>query len=229
MLYKFKVMRHGKEVFDKNYFGIFFKNYNYAELMFYYRWFKGWINLLDHFLPLKYGKGQKVLEVGCAIGAFAKLLHEGGFEVTAIDISEFIIKKAKKLQSDIEFKVLDIEKEIKVNKKYDYIFAFEVLEHLNSPHTALFNMKKLLKKNGVLIFSTPLPAKQTLADPMHINVHPPYYWLNLGKKLEFKKVSFRHVAFIPFLYRFHSVFSMGFPFRINLPFVNNTCFFFFEK
>lgn len=229
MLYKFKVMRHGKEVFDKNYFGMFFKNYNYSELMYYYRWFKGWINLLDHFLPLKHVKGLKVLEVGCAIGSFAKLLLERGFDVTAIDISEFIIKKAKKLQRDIEFRVLDIEKKVRTDDRYDYIFALEVLEHLENPKGALSNMKILLNRGGMLVFSTPEPSKRTLADPMHINIHPAEYWVSLGKKTGFTRIHFRYAAFIPFFYRFHSLFSLGFPFEINLPFVNNTCFYFFEK
>lgn len=222
-------MKHGKDAFDRKYFGIFFKNYDYSELMFYYKWFKGWINLLDRFLPLKRGSGKKALEVGCAIGAFSKLLKERGFKVVAIDISNFIIKKAQKLQNDIEFKVSDIDKGIETKEKFDYIFALEVLEHLLDPRRALFNMKKVLKKHGILVFSTPIPTNQTLADPMHVNIHPPKYWISLGKDLGFKKVSFKFVAFVPFLYRFHSFFSIGFPTKINLPFVNNTCFYFFEN
>lgn len=222
-------MQHGTHEFDKNYFGIFFKKYNKSELQFYYRWFKGWINLLDNFLPIKKGQGRKVLEVGCAIGAFSKLLKERGFDVVATDISEFIIQRAKKLQEDIDFRVLDIEKKFDTKERFDYIFALEVLEHLNNLNSAISNMKIFLKDKGSLVFSTPIPTKQTLADPMHINVHPPQYWLSLGKKLGFKKVFFKQVAFIPFLYRFHSVFSIGFVTNINLPFVNNTCLYFFEN
>lgn len=222
-------MKHGSEEFDKKYFGIFFKKYNNSELLFYYRWFKGWIKLLDNYLPLKMGKDKKVLEIGCAIGAFAKLLKERQFTVVAADISEFIINKASRLQEDIDFRVLDIEKKVNTTERFDYIFAFEVLEHLKNPKKALSNMKLLLKKNGILVFSTPEPSKQTLADPMHINIHPSDYWLSLGKNVGFKKVYFKPAAFIPYLYRFHSIFSIGFPIKIGLPFVNNTCFFFFEK
>lgn len=228
MLYKFKTMRHGKNEFDKNYFGIFFKHYNRSELMFYYRWFKGWISLLDNILPLKHGNEQKALEIGCAIGAFAKLLNERGFEVTAIDISNYIIEKAKKLQSGIKFRVSDIEKG-GIKEKFDYIFAFEVLEHLKNPKKALLNIKKILKEGGTLIFSTPIPTKQILADPMHINVHPSDFWLDLGAELKFKRIYLKNVAFIPYLYRFSSIFSIGFQTPINLPFVNNTCFYFFEN
>lgn len=229
MLYKFKVMQHGKREFDKNYFGIFFKNYDISELDFYYKWFHGWINLLDIFLPLRNNQNKKVLEVGCAIGSFAKHLNERGFKVTAVDISEFIINKAKKLQKNIEFKVADIEKVSIKNNEYDYVFAFEVLEHLNNPSKALENMRRSLKKGGVLVFSTPLPSKQILADPMHINIHKPEYWISLGKKLNFTEVYFKQVSFLPFFYKFNKMLSIGFPIKINLPLVNNTCFYFFKK
>lgn len=222
-------MRHGKEKFDREYFGIFFKKYDLSELMFYYRWFTGWINLLDNYLPLKIGQGSKVLEIGCTIGAFSKLLKERGFEVTATDVSEFIIKKAKELQKNVKFKILDIEKNVTENKKYDYIFAFEVLEHLNNPQKALCNIKKLLRRGGILVFSTPLPTKQTLADPMHINVHDSSFWLEIGNNLKYRRVYCKNAAFIPFFYRFSPLFSVGLPFRVNLPYVNNTCFYFFEN
>lgn len=229
MLYKFKVMQHGKDEFDKGYFGIFFKKYDLSELEFYYRWFKGWVNLLNKFIPLKKGGGKKVLEIGCALGYFAKILNENGFKVTAVDISEFIIQKAKKLQNGIEFKTLDIEKEIVKKQKYDYIFAFEVVEHLENPKKALHNMKEMLSKDGMLVFSTPLPTKRTLADPMHINVHNQDYWIRLGKSLGYNKTSFKQVAFIPFLYRFHSIFSQGFVVNSHVPLVNNTVFYFFTN
>lgn len=228
-LYKFKVMQHGTEEFDKNYFGIFHKKYNHSELSYYYRWFKGWIKILDYYLPLKKGNDKNILEIGCSIGAFAKIFKERGFSVTAIDISEFIISKAKRLQDGINFKVLDIEKEADLKEKFDYIFAFEVVEHLKNPKKALKNMKKLLKKNGMLVFSTPLPSKRTLADPMHINVHESTFWMNLGKILGYNEISYKKVAFIPFLYRIHSIFSIGFSVKSELPFVNNTCFYFFKN
>lgn len=220
-------MQHGKKEFDKNYFGIFHKKYDYAELSYYYRWFNGWVNLFAKFLPLKEGGNRKVLEIGCSIGAFSKHLKQRGFDVEAVDISKFIITRAQILQKDISFKVMDIEREIKIKKKYDYIFALEVLEHLQNPTKALANIKRLLNPNGVLIFSTPTPSKQTLADPMHINVHSSSYWINLGKELKYKKMIVQHVSFVPYLYRFSNLLSYGFSTPFDLPFVNNTCFYFF--
>lgn len=232
MAYKIKIkkslMHHGQEDFDKQYFGHFFQRYDTQEVMYYYRFFQGWVRFLDKYLPLKNGHGKKVLEVGCGIGAFAKILDERGFNVLATDISEFIIRKAKKNLPNINFQVLNIEKGIKT-EKYDYIFALEVFEHLKNPSKALENCLKMLKQGGTLIFSTPYPTKEAHADPFHINVNLPEFWLSKGKELGFKSVSFKNVSFIPYLYRFHSLFSRAIPIRINSHFVNSTCFYIFRK
>lgn len=224
-----KLIKHGVEAFDKQYFGHFFKKYDLSEVMYYYRFFQGWIRFLERYLPIKNGMGKRVLEIGCGIGAFARILYERGFEVEATDISAFILKKAKENQPNIDFKILDIEKNISSKNKFDYIFALEVMEHLKNPIKALKNSKKMLKREGTLVFSTPYPTKETLADPFHINVNLPEFWLSEGKKIGFKNVEVKYASFVPFLYRFHSLFSLALPLRIDSHFINSTCFYFFRK
>ena len=63
--------------------------------------------------------------VGSGIGAFPKAVKEMGFEVQATDISKFIIKKAKKLQKDIDFKVDDIERIAGKQNQYNLIFIIK--------------------------------------------------------------------------------------------------------
>jgi len=222
-------MKHGQDLFDKKYYRRFFKDYSQNELLMYYRWSLGWIRFLDSYLPLKSGSGKKVFEIGCSIGAFSKILKERGFEVTATDVSSYIINKAKKIQEDIDFRVLDIERESRLRDKYDYIFCFETIEHLKNPVKGLTNMKNALRKEGVLVISTPFPTKRSLADPTHINVHEPAFWMNLANKLKFRKRRILFASFIPFLYRLSDLFSWGFPLKTDIPFVNSTTFLIFEK
>lgn len=224
-----KTSLHGNENFDKRYFGAYYKKYSRDELTKAYRWFKGWIRLIDQIYPVKNGKGKKILEVGCGIGAFSKILKERGFTVSSSDISGFIISKAKKLQKGVNFKVENIEKTQGRKSEYDLIFAFEVLEHLKDPKKSMKNLKSRLKEDGVLIFSSPYPTKRTLADPTHINVKTPEEWIKLGKEIGFKKMKFQYVSFLPLLYRYHPFFSRAFPIKTDLPIIVNTCFFFFEN
>ena len=100
-------------------------------------------------------EGSVVLDVGCSIGTFGELLiHEKNCIVDGIEINDEDFKVAqKKLRNmykyDIERDVLDIK------QKYDLIFMGDVVEHLAQPVKALSRLKKLLKKDGFLLFSIP--------------------------------------------------------------------------
>ena len=219
---------HGNPSFDKDYYRRFFSLYNKQEFQIYENWFQGWEKFIFNHLDTGPVKDKKVLEIGCSIGAFTKILKKRGFDVTATDISGFIIKKAKKLQKDVKFEVFDIEKG-KSKNKFDYVFAFEVVEHLNDPALALANIFSLLNDGGKFIFSTPFPSNQSLVDPTHINVHQPQWWLKVGKKVGFRERRHVYATFIPYFYRYSAFFSRAFPIKINLPYINSTSIFIFKK
>jgi len=220
---------HGNKNFDKKYFHRFFNRYDRSELNKYSNWFWGWFNFIDRFVPLKDGQGKKVLEIGSSIGAFAKILKEKGYNIVASDISSFIVEKASRLQKKIIFKVINVEKGITISGPFDYIFCFDVVEHLKRPESAFRNIIKKLKKGGIFIFSTPFPSKEYLSDPTHINVHEADWWIALGKKTGFTNLRFSYATFIPFLYRINKNFSVGFPLKVNFRYLNSTCLFFFKK
>lgn len=224
-----RLMVHGDEKFDREFFGVCFKKYNFKEFSDQYKWFGNVTKFIEKYTPLKDGGDKRILEIGCGWGAFSRILKDRGFEVIATDISAYIIKKAKKIQKDVDFRVEDVEKGINAEGKFDYIFALEVLEHLKNPKLSLDNMKKKLKRGGILVFSTPYPTKWSKADPTHISVNYPKYWLSLGRKLKFKKVFFKHATFIPFFYRYTSLLNGALPIKIENRFINSTCFYFFEK
>jgi len=222
-------MSHGNISFDRKYYRRFFDKYSKSEFEKYVNWAYGWVKFLDWYLDIKKDEGKTLLELGSSLGYFSRIFKDRGFNVSGSDISGYIVKKASKVQKDIKFFKLDIEKEIKLNKKYDYVVAFEVLEHLKDPVKALKNIKKLLNKNGILIFSTPFPTKKSLSDLTHINVHGPLWWLKAGKLTGFSKLEFKYATFIPFLYRINRILSIGFPFKSDIPYVNSTVFFIFKK
>lgn len=222
-------MSHGQDNFDKGYYKRFFNEYNSSEFRIYERWFHGWYNFLNNYINLKDGKNKRVLEIGCSIGAFAKILKEHDFDVTATDISSYILKKAASLQQGVKFVKLDVEKDITLDGSFDYIFAFEAVEHLKDPEEAFKHVIKKLNKGGTFVFSTPFPTTRSLSDPTHINVHDSRWWNDLGKKVGFSKQKHVFVSFVPFFYRYSRLFSVGFSVKTDIPYINSTAIFFFKK
>ena len=57
--------------------------------------------------------------------------------------------------SNKEYLNIDLQKNISLKTKYDYIVVYNVLEHLLDPNLALKNFSTICKKNGKIIGSTP--------------------------------------------------------------------------
>ncbi len=220
---------HHKKVFDEDYFTDYYHamtgDFAHKDLIRNRNWFYGWFDALKPLYDFSKGKGRKAMEIGCAIGAAASILHDRGFDVIATDISPYAVKKAKKLLPHISFDIVDAEKP---PKKYansqDVIFAFEVIEHLPNPELAIENFRAMLKKGGSLICSTPYPYKYVFVDETHINVRYPEEWVKAFRKAGFKKIEYKHIGFIPFFYRFSPRLHVKLPFGLPIRYFNSTIF-----
>lgn len=188
-------------------------------------WFSGQLAFFEKHFFLSFKNAKKILEVGCAIGGIADIFDEKGVKVWAVDISDYAIKKAKKLSPKIKFTVCDIQEEIPIDERFDLVFAFEVLEHLEDPFPGLVNIRKALNKGGKLVATTPYPFKKYIEINTHVSVLDPRKWAELMKRAGFKKIKYQPVTFIPFLYRLNLRLNIILPFNSNLPFINSTVFY----
>ncbi len=115
--------------------------------------------LFNEILPLI--KGKDVLDVGCVehtINAIAdnpfwvhSFLRDNS-NVLGIDILEKEIKVF--VAGGWNMKVANAET-FELKEKFDVIFAGELIEHLSNPGLFLQQSKKHLKKNGLLVITTP--------------------------------------------------------------------------
>lgn len=98
----------------------------------------------------------KVLDVGCGTGyPIADYLHQQGFIVTGIDVSENMIAKAKELHLErATFLVKDILKFTSI-EKYDVIIAFDSLWHIpyNRQQDIYPIVSSLLNVGGYFLFT----------------------------------------------------------------------------
>lgn len=97
-------------------------------------------------------KKNKVLEVGCGKGAFAK----------QIETKDYLGLDLSKAAKDIAFKngitihnESIVEHSVKYPETYDVVVSFQVLEHVPDPYVFLSSCIKTLKKNGLMIVAVP--------------------------------------------------------------------------
>ena len=102
-------------------------------------------------------QGEKVLEVGCGNGNILKMLEEiGDYKLFGLDLSENMIREAKKQLSDkVELKVGDAEELPWKDNKFDIIICNASFHHYPNALKVLSEMKRTLKEDGTIIVGDP--------------------------------------------------------------------------
>lgn len=150
-------------------------------------------------------KDKTVLDVGCGTGELAyHIAGRGAKKVVGIDFSPEAIKVATRLynRSNLSFECVDVHK---VKGAYDVVLAVGTLEHADDPFAMLTLFKKLVKKGGSVIVTSPnwlnprgyilmtlrmlFDAPITLADLHYLTPVEYEAWANrLGMDLSWKTI-----------------------------------------
>ncbi len=107
-------------------------------------------------------KNKKILDLGCGPGFYAKILTKKGAKVKGIDISLELLKIAQKENPNLEFKKGTAEKLPYKNSEFDIVLATLIMDHLKDWNNTLSEIKRVLKKNGIFIFSIKNPVTMCL-------------------------------------------------------------------
>lgn len=106
----------------------------------------------------KQSVGLQVLDVGCYPGHLALLLKRFlQAEVTGVGITDYTMFNARMARNDIRFIKVNIEKQPLpfADGSFDVLLFTEVMEHLFNPFLIFKEMSRVIRKNGVLLLSTP--------------------------------------------------------------------------
>lgn len=126
-------------------------------------------------------KDKVVLDAACGVGYGSNYLAGAAEKVVGLDISREAIAYAKKYyqRQNIHFEIADIHNLNFPDGYFDAVCSFETIEHLDNLQNFLAEVRRVLKKQGVFIVSTP-QAKKTFSSPEN-----PYH------KTEFSKNDFQ--------------------------------------
>lgn len=115
----------------------------------------------DIFLIKTYSStNQNVLDLGCGKGYLSYEFAKRKNNVLAIDGSESMLNYAKTKNShpNIKYVLSDLQS-LKINQKFDLVFAINSLVHIKILEPVLTKIHNLLKKNGKFILCFPHPLQ----------------------------------------------------------------------
>jgi SAM-dependent methyltransferase len=90
---------------------------------------------------------RTALDIGCGLGFFAAYLHSLGLDVLALDGRSDNVEEARRRHPGIRFELADIEDPAVLQRgKFDLVFCFGLLYHLENPFLAVRHLHALSAK-----------------------------------------------------------------------------------
>lgn len=114
-----------------------------------------------------FSKQGSILDFGCGQGLFLSFLKKHGYKnVAGYD------------PYHVEFSNPET-----LNKKYDFVVAYDVIEHVENPKNCFYQLIKTLTQRGVLVIGTPDAEGIENSENSLTSLHQPYHRHILSKKV----------------------------------------------
>ena len=108
---------------------------------------------IDELIKNSNSKKETALDFGCGSGDFIDILNKHYKTIYAFDISEVVVKLAKKNFNESKITISDNFNQISSNKPFDLILTVTVLQTIKKEEleSTIQTLKELLSENGSLI------------------------------------------------------------------------------
>jgi 2-polyprenyl-3-methyl-5-hydroxy-6-metoxy-1,4-benzoquinol methylase len=98
-------------------------------------------------------KAGRLLDIGCGYGVFLEQASEKGWDAYGVDLSESAVEYAIAKGLNVTKSTL-FEKKY-MDKEFDIVTMFYVLEHVSDPMKYLYEINRILKPNGLILIRIP--------------------------------------------------------------------------
>lgn len=95
----------------------------------------------------------RLLDIGCSLGYFVEAANARGWDASGIDISSHASMEARRMGLDVSAGVL--EDAAYPDESFDCITMWDVLEHVTDPTRHMLEVRRILKKDGLVVIGTP--------------------------------------------------------------------------
>ncbi len=152
--------------------------------------------LIEKTKKLKHPKNNsKALDFGYGVGRLSQALTEYFKQVTAIDISQAMIQKAKKLnkKQNVTF-IRNLSSNIKIfsDNKFDLIYTNIVLQHIPKKQiikTYIREFIRILKPQGLVVFQLPHKLNSKINLQLNYRLYHILSSLAIKKQFLYKKLN----------------------------------------
>lgn len=116
---------------------------------------------------LKLPRGKSVLDVGCGVGRWSRLLAAHGADVTGVDLSATMVAEATRraeaegLGARCRFRVEDLV-ELELGERFELVLGVTVLQHIIDParvEQAVTKLAAHLRPNGRMVLLEVAPSR----------------------------------------------------------------------
>ncbi len=134
-------------------------------------------------------KGAVVLDCACGAGYGSQILSRNAKKVVGVDKDYNTVAFANKYYKNekIDFFEKDLFEVDYLDETFDVIVSLETLEHVSDCTPFLRSVKRMLKKGGIAILSTPMlrykDGKPFVTNPFHLNELPREVFLCLTQQI----------------------------------------------
>ncbi|MDB5069329.1 MAG: Methyltransferase type 11 [Candidatus Eremiobacteraeota bacterium] len=118
-----------------------------------------WLRTLVRFRP----PPARLLEIGCSHGGFLHLARLAGYDAVGIELSAGAVELARAAFA-VDVRAGTLESAGFADGAFDVVASFDVLEHLAQPERSLREMRRVLRRDGLLLIQTPEYRERSRAE-----------------------------------------------------------------